>query len=192
MNQLKIVKDPEDAARILLFWGDLPWKKLYKSLFFNRLRCLFSASSLEEAEKSFQELEEKVAKSFAVKTLGRKALFSKELMQKMQEKGFSAQAIESALVFSQKIGALQDRELFEQKVRREFQKGKGLFYVKAKWSRSIEQEEKWSIPEQEVWEREAALRLVAKQKHRKDLFLFLLRRGFRREIIEEVLNSEQE
>ena len=193
MNKLKIVPDQEDAAFIILFWGDEPWKKLYKYLFFRRLKPLFSAKSLSELEAIFQEIEEKAAKYFAINALGKKALLSSELAQKMREKGIGEETVLKTLSLCQKMGALEDHQTLENRIQKEIRKGHGLRYAKAKLQRSIGKESiDWDSLDKEELEKEALRGLIAKKKGKKsekELFLFLLRRGFRSHLISEVLKS---
>jgi len=193
MNKLKIEVDLEAPLYIVLSWDGSVWKKLYKYLFFRKLKPLFSAGSFEEAKVAFMEIEWKVAKSFAVNSLSRRALLTLELTKKMQEKGFSGDVILKTLEFCKKIGALEDFQILENRIQKDLRKGRGLMYAKAKWQRSVGEEPiEWNSLEKRNLEKEAAMQLMKKKGKKKDPFLFLLRRGFRSEVIKEVLNSEIE
>src|SRR3989339_99789 len=183
MIHLQIKLDENDPLFILLIWNGSVWKKLYKFLFFRKLKPLFSATSFNELEELFLEIEEKVAKSFAISCLSKKALLSSELCKKMEEKGISCESIAKTLVFCQKIGALPDFQTLENRIEKELRKGRGLMYAKAKWQRSVHEEPiDWNSSEKRNLEKQAALTLIKKQKKdKKDLFLFLLRKGFRSE-----------
>jgi SOS response regulatory protein OraA/RecX len=195
MNKLKIITDQEDAAFIILFWGEEPWKKLYKYLFFRRLKPLFSVRSLEELEITFLDIEEKAAKYFAISALGKKALLTSELAKKMREKGISEETLLKILTLCQKMGALEDRQTLENRIQKEIRKGHGLRYAKAKLQRSIGNESiDWESLDKEELEKEALRNLINKKKEKKsekELFLFLLRRGFRSQLIWEVLKSNR-
>jgi SOS response regulatory protein OraA/RecX len=194
MNKLKIIPDQEDATFIILFWGDNPWKKLYKYLFFRRLKPLFSVRSLEELEIAFRDIEEKAAKYFAINVLGKKALLTSELAQKMRDKGISEETLLKTLSLCQKMGALEeDGQILERRIQKEISKGRGLRYAKAKLRRLTDKESiDWNSLEKEEMEKEALRNLIFKKKGKKsekELFLFLMRRGFRSHLIQEVLKS---
>jgi SOS response regulatory protein OraA/RecX len=194
MNKLKIIPDQEDATFIILFWGDEPWKKLYKYLFFRRLKPLFSAKSLEELEITFRDIEEKAAKYFAVNALGKKALLTSELAQKLRDKGISEETLLKTLSLCQKMGALEDHQILENRIQKEIRKGHGLRYAKAKLQTLIGKESiDWNSLDKEELEKEALRTLITKKKGKKsekELFLFLLRRGFRSHLITQVLKSD--
>jgi SOS response regulatory protein OraA/RecX len=193
MHSFKVELDQEDPLFLLLSWDGKLWKRLYKYLFFRKLKPLFSAKSFEEAKSLFEEIEWKVAKSFAVNSLARRALLSSEIVKKMREKGFSESVILKTVEFCQKIGAIEDFQVLENRINKEFRKGRGLMYAKAKWQRSVGDEAiEWESAEKRNLEKEAATQLIQKKGKKKDPFLFLLRRGFRTEIIKEVLNSKIE
>ncbi len=195
MNKLKIIPDQEDATFIILFWGDEPWKKLYKYLFFRRLKPLFSVKSLSELEIAFREIEEKAAKYFAINALGKKALLTSELGEKMRDKGISEETVLKTLSLCQKMGALEDHQILENRIQKEIRKGHGLRYAKAKLGRLIGKESiDWNSLDKEELEKEALRSLISKKKGKKtekELFLFLLRRGFRSHLISEVLKSDR-
>ena len=191
MNYLKVLVDQENTLFILLFWEGEVWKRLDKALFFRKLKPLFFVTSLEEAERVFLGIEEKVAKSFAVNSLTKKAQLSSELVKKMSDKGISQEVIFTVIAFCEKIGALEDRQILENRIQKEFRKGHGLLYAKAKWQRSEGEDPfDWNSLENRSLEKESALQLVRKKKDKKDLFRFLLGKGFRSDVIKEVLNSE--
>ena len=193
MNGLRVELDHGDPLFIVLSWNGSVWKKLYKYLFCKKLKPLFSAESFEEARTIFMKIEWKVAKSFAVNSLGRKALLTSELSQKMQEKGFSEDIIFKTIGFCQKIGAIDDFQILESRIQKEFRRGRGLVYARAKWRGSVREEPvEWDSLEKRNLEKEAILELMQKKGRNKVSFLFLLRRGFRSEVIKEVLNSEIE
>lgn len=188
MLQIKV--DEEDPLFLTLLWENEVWKKVYKYLFFRKLKPLFSAKTLKDAEVLFEEIEEKVAKPFAIKCLSKKALLESELAQKMKEKGISSKTSMKVIAFCRDFGVLSDQQTLENRVERELRRGKGLMYAKAKWQRSGDIE--WGSTEKRELEKKAALAIVQKYKKKPDLFLFLRRRGFRSEIIQEVLNQKEE
>ncbi len=193
MCELKVVLDQDDSFFIILLWGGVVWRRVHKQLFFKKLKSVSFARSLDEAKLFFVEIEEKVAKSFAVNSLSKRALLTSELVQKMQEKGISDETIVKTITFCKKIGALEDLQILENRIQKEIRRGHGLMYAKAKWQRAVLQEPvEWNSLEKRNLEKEAALQLIQKKGKKKDLFLFLLRRGFRSEIIKEVLNAELE
>lgn len=184
MQKLKIIEDPEDSFWLNIMWEEDLWKKIYKPLFMRKLRSLFSAENLQEVERLFLELEEKTAKSFAVRSLSKKAMLSVELLKKLREKGISEESAQKTLVFCRKIGAIQDKELLESRVASELRKGHGLRYIQAKWKVEVN-----SVDHQKA-EIEAAITLLHKKgKKQKNLYLFLQRRGFGVETIREALRN---
>lgn len=195
MNQLKIIPDQEDRAFIILFWGNDPWKKLYKYLFFRRLKPLFSVKSFEELEIAFRDIEEKAAKCFAINALGKKALLASELARKMRDKGISEETLLKTLSLCQKMGFLEDRQILENRIQKEIRKGHGLRYARGKLRGLIGKESiDWNSLEKEEGEKEALRALISKKKGKKsekELFLFLMRRGFRSDLIQEVLKSDR-
>ncbi len=195
MNKLKIIPDQEDATFIILFWGDEPWKRLYKYLFFRRLKPLFSANSLQELEVTFQDIEENAAKYFAVNALGKKALLSSELAEKMRDKGISEEILLKTLSLCQKMGALEDHQILENRIQKELRKGRSLRYAKAKLGRLTGKESiDWNSLDKEELEKEALRALIAKKKGKKsekELFLFLFKRGFKTHLIQEILKSDR-
>lgn len=184
MSKLKVVQDPLSALWVLILWEDALWKKVYKPLFMGKLRPLFTAENVQEVEQIFSTLEERVSKSFAVRSLSKRAILSVELLKKLREKGISEVSAQKALAFCQKIGAIQDEDLLEARVTRELNKGHGLRYVQAKWNIDVHSEDHRKA------EKEAAVKLLHKKgKKQKDLYLFLQRRGFGVETIREVLRD---
>lgn len=184
MKRLEILTDSDSSFWLVLEWEGELWKKVYKSLFIGKLRSLFFARSLQDLEELFLELEVKVAKAFAVRTLSKRALLSTELGKKLREKGISERASQEALAYCHQMGAIQDQELLDYRIRKELRKGHGLRYIQAKWKVEIVQEAKRKE------EKEAALKLLQqKGKKQKNLYLFLQRRGFCADTIQEVLRD---
>ncbi len=112
----------------------------------------------------------------------------------MREKGISEGTTTKTLSLCQKMGALEDAQILTQRIQKEIRKGHGLRYAKAKWQRAAGKTSiEWDSLENEELEKEALRSLIQKKKDKKkDLFLFLLRRGFRSHLIQEVLNSDPE
>ncbi len=184
MERLKIIEDSDSSFWLFLMWEGELWKKVYKSLFIGKLRSLFSARNFQEVEDLFLELEVKVAKAFAVRTLSKRALLSAELGKKLREKGISERASQETLSYCQQMGAIQDQELLEYRIGKELRKGHGLRYIQAKWKVEIGLEDKRNA------EKEAALKLLQqKGKKQKNPYLFLQRRGFCLDTIQEVLRD---
>jgi SOS response regulatory protein OraA/RecX len=168
----------------VLTWEEDPWKKVYKSLFLGKLRSLFSAENLQDADRIFLELEEKISKSFAVNSLSKRPLLGVELLKKLRERGISELTAHKTLAFCQKIGAIQDQELLELRIARELAKGHGLRYIQAKWKLTLNGAEKKEA------EKDALIKFLNKKgKKQKNLYQILLRRGFCLETIQEVLRD---
>lgn len=199
MSRLVVQCNQEESLWCDLYWDGIFWKKIYKSLFVKDLKIVRSASSLEEAELFFQEMEEKAAKRLVVSLLSRKAEFRSILVKKLEEKGISSSTILKVLTFYENMGAFNDRDLIDCKIQSELRRGKGLYYAKGKWLKTMgpdTEEVEWYSPERQELEKESIIRLLQKKgkvwnvldrKEKSALVLFLLRRGFRKETIEAVL-----
>jgi SOS response regulatory protein OraA/RecX len=199
MSHLHIVSDEKDPRWCELHWEGLFWKRIYKTFFIRKLNPLLRAGSLEELEKAFIILEEKIAKDQSIRWLSKRALFSLDLKKKLEEKGFSSFATQQALAYCQKIGALKDEELIDAKIRKELRSGKGLYYIQKKWKNSLQEEDReveWYSLERQKLEKEAIIQFLQKKgkvwnvldrKEKSALVVFLLRRGFRKETIKDVL-----
>lgn len=81
-------------------------------------------SELEDYEK---------AKKAALSYIAARALFTKELCDKLHKKGFSLAAIEKAIAYCRALGALCDEELLEKRIRGELHKGRGALRVRQKF-----------------------------------------------------------
>ena len=196
MNQFKIISDEEDSFWILLIWNEEVWKRVYKSLFLKNLNSLFSVRSFEEAENLFLEIELKVAKNFAIRSLSKKGAFSHELLQKMRERGISEESSKEVLSFCQKMDFLNDPKRLELQMQSALKRGRGPLYVEAKNRRSGIVS---SVPRDIGAEKNAISQVVKKKKksqaslsfkEKSALIRFLLGRGFQRDLIEQVLLSD--
>ena len=78
MSLLKIVPDQGNSLYIVLLLEGEIWKRIYKSLFFNSLHHLLSLSTVSEVKRSFSILEDKIAKAYVMRCLGKKAFLKSE------------------------------------------------------------------------------------------------------------------
>ena len=194
MSKIKIVRDSSELS--IFFEGEL-WKKISRTVFFNSLSDLYRATSIEEAEEIFFTLERKAAKALAIRCLGRRSWFSLELRQKMQDKGLSSEAISEALLFCEKMGALDDVSLAKIRTERELRRGKGQVAALIKIKRWVDVEAvSLDLCKIKELEKEALLQYIQKKRidvevlsfnEKGKLYLVLMRRGFKRENIQDVL-----
>ena len=128
--------------------------------------------------------------------LSRRGLFSLEIQKKLEDRGFSSSAIEETLAFCQRIGAVDDTKRAQDLISRDLKKGKSLLASLVKIRRFVDVEEvaRNSIEK----EKESLITYLHKKKvvisalsyeKRGKLYQSLLRRGFKREMIEEVLKE---
>lgn len=196
MSKVKIVRD---GIEISIYFEEDLWKKVNKSIFFNGLSVLYRATSIEKVEEIFREIEKKAAKAFAIRALGRRALFSSELRQKMYDKGLSSSAISEVLQFCERIGSIDDENLAKIKTEIELRKGKGQVAALLKIRRWVDVESiSLDFPKIKELERESLLKYLQKKRievsslkldEQRKLYLTLLRRGFKKESIQEVFSG---
>lgn len=190
----------KEGRLFVLFWEGVLWKKIEKiTLPYGGVQEVAKSCSLPEAEECFNRLECKAAKAYVLKLLNERALFHAQIQEKMQRKGFSCQAITFALEFCTQIGGIDDKSLAKEKCEREIRKGKGFFMAQQKIGRWVNREDCF-LPVETIHELEktAIQKVLEKKKvdysvlsfpEKQKIFLFLLKRGFKKEHIQEVLLS---
>jgi SOS response regulatory protein OraA/RecX len=99
----------EDPRFFEVFLEGELWRTLYKPLFFRRLGDLKRCSSIEEWERRFALLEEKICKEEVLRLLSLRGRFTLEIHQKLSLKGFSPASIEKACAECQRSGYLDDK-----------------------------------------------------------------------------------
>jgi SOS response regulatory protein OraA/RecX len=192
---MKIEIDQENHKFIILYHDGKPWKKVDKALFFRYIPLLQKQNSYEAKESFFYECECKIAKALAIKWLSKKAYFSHEISAKLSQKGLSSRAIEEALIFCKNIDAVNDERQIEEFVERELKRGHGPLWILNKYRRmqgSSEKKLEALLKKFEPLQKQVIKALLKKRGQRKDgnaQLLFLLRRGFRKESIFEVLKE---
>jgi regulatory protein len=195
-----VIRVEKEGSSIQIFWEDVLWKEVEKGLFpRNEFQRLTKCRSLEELEERFFALEEKAAKGVAIRLLSRQALFSLQIQEKLQRKGFSQEAAQHALDFCRHIGSIDDTALASSKCEREMKKGKGFAYAEQKLKRWAPKEKSLLSREQVAeLERASLAKILQKKKvdiealssmEKQKLFLFLLKRGFKKEHIQECLST---
>lgn len=199
-REIEIQPDVKDPRFLILLLKGSPWKRVYKSLFVKYLREL-SSVDLEEAEQTFYRIELKVAKALAVKWLAQKSYFSEELSAKLQDRGISPRAITEALHFCKGLGALNDRKQLEELVAREIQRGHGPFWIEDKLRRmgmgsskdlEVLFQNYAPLQEEVIWKlikRKVKLGKPLQRTEQHKLLLFLMRKGFSKESILNVLQQ---
>lgn len=182
--QFPLVAKVNEKTIELFLDGEL-WKEVNKRLFFKYLKEF--RSNLNELK--FYEIEHKVAKEAALGLLARRSYLSAELSRKLREKGFSEDAVRSAVDFCQEKGYLDDLDRCLRFIENEERKGKGskaiLFAltrkgvsVSHKMVEQIRSREKQTL--KKWWQKQS--RKVEGFSGEKRI-AFLLRRGFSMEAI---------
>ncbi len=201
MSAIRIEKDGESA--FIYFEGSL-WKKSHKSILSKVDRSFYQLTSLQEAEVAFFVIEEKAAKEIAIKSLSLKSLFSSELEDKLLKKGFSLEAVEKALDFCRKMGALDDKTLAERKVLGDLSKGRGVSLAFYKLKKLVNRDViLLELENTDRLEKESIVRYLKKKKIdqysesftrevQAKVFSSLLRRGFKKENIHAVFKGLDE
>ncbi len=198
MDKVRLEKEGDE---LLLYFEEEFWKKVHKSVLAKGCNALFLASSFKEAQEILLQIEEKAAKSFVIKWLSIRSLFSLDLKKKLQEKGISKEAIEETLLFCEKLGFIDDKKLAERKLSQDLSKGRGVSLALYKLRQSVDLDkiplEFLSIKD---LEKDALLTYLKKKKikpgisllskeEKNKLFLSLLRRGFAKENIQAALEE---
>ncbi len=189
----------ENGFFIVLWDGRLVRKIEAKIISREYILQLKAAVSLMDVEEILAGWEEKAAKAYVISLLSRQSLFTRQIKEKMLKKGFSLETIAQACSFGKTFGGVDDESLAQKKCEREIQKGKGLLFARQKWERWVEKEH-LSLPKEkaQALETQAIYTLLQKKKvdyailsweEKKKLFLFLLRKGFAKEHIQEVLST---
>ncbi len=195
MPKIKIIKND---VELLIYFEEELLKKTSRTGFFSGLSDLYRATSREEALEIFGKIEVKAAKALVVRWLGSRALFSTEIRQKLRDKGFSDVTISEVLLFCERIGAIDDRNLAREKTERELRKGKGQLAALIKIRRWVDVETvSLDFSKIKELEKEALTKYLQKKRvdlpsldfeERRKLYSALLRRGFKGENIQEILS----
>jgi SOS response regulatory protein OraA/RecX len=202
MYKMKVIREGDF---FILYWEGELWKRVDKGLTINGLKGLEKVEALEEAEELLAQQQEKKGRALAVFWLSKRGLFTSEIKQKLENKGFSSLAIMQTLVFCEKIGAINDAKLAEEWLAKELRKGRGSILAFYKIKRWVDAES-LLLDEGKIREAEKEAVRLYLQKKRVDLALLegrsgwkirgqllssLLKRGFKRESIEDVLQEKR-
>ena len=131
MSEIKIQWSVNDPAVLEIYLQDILWKSVSKVLFSNMLRGISLNLSEMEFKRVFFEKEEKLALHYSLQLLSKRSLFISELKGKLQSKGFSSKAIDAAISYCQKIGALSEDRKLKYLVEKAVEKGKGEMFIRA-------------------------------------------------------------
>lgn len=167
-------------------------------------RALKKAGALSKMGEDFPAFflseEKKMATSYAVYLLSMRSLFIVELQERLKEKGFSIVAIDEAIHYCQKIGALSDRTRLISMIKKMQDRGKSCAYIRAyihQFSLDPSMVEEL-IQEYATDPKQTIGALIHKRKDkafssdikvRQKEIQFLLRRGFRLEDILSVIRK---
>ncbi len=128
-------------------------------------------------------------KSEAFKLLSKRDYFSKELKNKLIQKGFKENEVEEVIKYLQKEGYLDDQKLLERYKELSIQKGESPLKLKSKLYRKGITDIEFSYEE----ELEAALTLLEnkfkKEKNYPNVVKFLKNRGFSYSVIQEAVKK---
>lgn len=171
-----------------------PWKTVSKSLFQKQLSSLIYQGDLKALEAAFLALECKVAKSYAVYLLSKKAYFSLELIKKLKSKKISEEAAREALSFLKKKALLKEEPLIESFIKKKMEKGYSASFAK----RALKEKAGLSIESPSYLDESVIIKKLYEKKFKgKELntqgkqrvFQFFLRRGFHYETISSALSD---
>ncbi|MBS0629798.1 MAG: regulatory protein RecX [Verrucomicrobia bacterium] len=134
----------------------------------------------------------KSTKTKAFALLARKGYFSKQLRQKLTEKGYPEDEIEAVIAELTRRGWLNDQELANRYVEQQKQKGYGAKRI------ALQLREKAGQVEVDLGESEEALRDLIQKRYlsklavsRDKVIQALLRRGFSYDLIVRVLQTDE-
>ncbi|HSW87187.1 MAG TPA: RecX family transcriptional regulator [Rhabdochlamydiaceae bacterium] len=199
---MKIIwkSDNPNCKSLIVMVDDELWREVPKALFFRNLRSIKRCMNLKDLEQLFSQLEEKACYDQAVRLLSIRSHFSKELKRKLSERGFSSQAIDTALSTCESRSYLNDSKHVMSVINNEQRKGYGPDYIslKIKSLGNITSETFKNIMEEVESNQETIIdQLIAKRykntswkdpKQKMKVFQSLKRRGFRSDAINRVLS----
>ncbi|MCX6990610.1 MAG: regulatory protein RecX [Chlamydiae bacterium] len=131
MSEIKVQWSINDPSVLEIHLQDILWRSVSKSLFSSMLRGISLEISEGEFKRIFSENEQKIALNYTLQLLSKRSLFISELKLKLQSKGFSSKAIDAAISYSQKIGALSEDRKLKYLVEKAAEKGKGEMFIRA-------------------------------------------------------------
>lgn len=178
---------PENPRKLQIIVDEEPWKEIDKYLFVRDLSSLRRAKDKKELQELFTLIEEKAAKKEALRLLAQRSHFAEELFKKIQSKGLSSTAIQTALIYCQKLGYLNEQDKTASFVEREKRKGMGpkLIALKLK-AKGVKTTVAQGTDEQlTAIKKLIEKRYANKEKHK--VYQALMRRGFDDEAIRESL-----
>jgi SOS response regulatory protein OraA/RecX len=183
------VKKNQPQVLVLLWDGEL-WKEVSKSLFLSDLKKIANEENWEKFLSSFQLLEEKIAKKYAIALLAKKAYLSSALHTKLVAKGLSSQAAKVATDWCVQKGYLNDEQAIARLIAKEQRKGLAAkaIYLKLRQHKKLDAQVLRQGLEQAAISDEAALEQWLKRHakkidqqdalSRKKLMAKLIRLGF--------------
>lgn len=132
---LEVKIKERDPRVLLLFWKGTLWKEVRKHLFFKMVSSL--PKNLEEKAffLRFQEEEERLARSYAIRLLSQRSLLSKVLEEKLRLQGISEPVIQKVSSLCQQKGYINDSQEIKRLAAKEAKKGFGKKAILFKLSR---------------------------------------------------------
>lgn len=178
-----------------------PWRKVYKSLFYKELMNLLNKCEKGAFFFEFEVLEKKLSRSFAIKVLATRSLFSGELKKKLMERGISPEIAEITVAYCVEKGFIDDlrqQEQFIESARRKGFGNRGILHLLKQKNRTDDFQVLPLLSSDES-EKEALRRLIDKLSRRGDLrdpgikrklIAKLLRRGFSFDLVALCINEQ--
>ncbi len=128
MNDLSIKYSEENIS---IFWNGVHWRDISNYLYMNVLRKIPPYSCWKEFVDNFSDRENKEAKMLTLNILSKKSCFTIELFKKLKERGFSDLAVNHALEYAERIGALSDEKKIMYYIEKAMQKGRSENWVRS-------------------------------------------------------------
>ena len=171
----------EEKSVLHVLVGGEVWRSVPKRLFVKKVKGV-------ESKEEFEKIEESIAFDAACRLLNVQPMLEAQVRKKLKAKKLSQKAINSACQKMEEYGYLDDSGLIERYILNEIEKGNGPYLIAAKLSqkqgRSVNEMVLSRItPKLEQKALEKALK-KGKGKTREQLYAFLMRRGFRTDVIE--------
>lgn len=187
VSNQELVKIVEGERKELhLFLGEIPWKKVPKSLYRSLLQ---KKDGIEFGE--YILLEKKLCVQYAASLLARRGCTSGMLRTKLSEKRFERGSMQYAIDLLQTGGYLDDEKRVEAAIEKYARSGYGPAYMRAKLQQTLKLSQeaasnalaRYCTQELE----ESALEVAIKKNRGKNIYSALLRRGFSSEMVAQSL-----
>jgi SOS response regulatory protein OraA/RecX len=198
--QITVQRSASDAKKIEIILDGTIWREVSAFAFKDALHHALQANNALEFKRRFTENEDQLAYRYSAFLLGKRALFAKELIQKLDQAGFSLQARENALQSCKNKGLIDDNLRTEAVIARGIREKKGRNSIKFKLIRlGVSKEaaekaldEQMGDPQSSIhhWiEKKQHLFSEKSPKNKAKLMQFLLKKGFSYEQIFSALGN---